>query len=452
MTTAALALLLAASQPPEFTALLRTLVETDTTLETGDCGAAAGKAAAVLKRSGLPNHSIVRFPMQGKHAGQGGLFARIDGKSEKPTLLLVAHMDTVPAEAAQWSHPPFALTEADGYFYGRGVADNKANAALLIELLIRLNKQPPARGIAIALTCGEESPAAFNGAQWLATEGRTLVGPALVLVVSGGATLDTTGKLSGVTVAIAEKTQQNFRIEARGIASHASQAHPDNAIVSLTQAVGRVADHSFPVELGAVARAQIERASRAAKPGDAESIRALLSGPGDAKAQARITAQPALNGLLRTTCVTTIIETGRQANTVPASASANVNCRLLPGTSIAAVQRELERIVVGLPITIAPIPPLASPAPAAPYPGALIADAQAVLDAHWPGAESAPVMLTGATDARHFNAAGIPAYGVAILPYEADGSRVHAADERIRVRSVSDGRTFIQRLVRRLLH
>ncbi len=450
--TTVLALLLAAASPsPDFTVLLRTLVETDTTLATGSCTAAANAAADAMRRGGVPDKAIVPFSKPG-HPREGGLLGYIDGSERglKP-VLLIAHIDTVPADPVEWTHPPFSLTESGGYFYGRGVADNKAAAALLVELMIALHRaEAPQRGVAIGLTCGEETPTAFNGAHWLATEGRTLIDPSLVLVVSGGASLDARGKPSAFTIAVAEKTQQNFRIEARGLASHASQADPDNAIVSLAKATVRLAGHAFPIELSEANRAQLDRATRTAAPAEAAAIQTLLSNPSDTIAQAHVEAKPAWNGLLRTTCVTTILETGRQANTVSGFASANVNCRLLPRTSVAAVQRELERILEGLPVTVRPAPPLAKPTAVPPRPDALLAAAQAAADSLWPGAEAAPAMLTGATDARHFNAAGIPAYGAAVLPYEADGSRVHATDERVRIQSVNDGRAFIQRLVERL--
>lgn len=453
MTLSAAALLLASANPvAEYDALLRTLIETDTTRATGSCTAAAAKAGAALRKGGVPADSIMAFGDPSRPR-EGGLFAQVPGldPTRKP-LLLVAHIDTVPADPAEWTYPPFKLTSEGGYYYGRGIADNKAVAALLVEMLVDFHRapDPPSRTIAMALTCGEETPDAFNGARWMATEGRRLVDPDLVLIPSGGATRDADGRPATITVSVTEKAQQNFRLEARGTPSHSSLPDVDNAIVTLARAVTKVAEIRFPVTITPVVRAQLASVAKRADPADAAAIRTLLNDPADTYALAAVSARPAWNALLRTTCVATVIDTGRQANMIASKASANINCRMVPGTTTAAVRATLVEIIADPKTAITVIGPGAESPGARPYPEELIGVVEASAAETWPGSTVIASMLTGATDAQHFDAVGIPAYGVTILPYDADASRVHAPDERVRIASIEEGRNLLRRLVRQL--
>lgn len=439
-----------AAENGSFRALFQTLVETDTTPASGSCTAAAGKMADAMKAVGFPATGLHPYATA-DHPQEGGLVAILPGSDRSAkALLLVAHIDVVPADARQWTHDPFKLTEADGYFHGRGVADNKAMAAILIDTLIRLHKEGfrPRRAIKVALTCGEETPTAFNGAEYLANQRRGLIDAGLAFVPSGGAMLDAQGRRVSLSIQAGEKTQQNFRLEATGTASHASRPTPDNAIYTLAEGLTRLAAYRFPVRLNDATRLYFARIAATAAPDKAAAIRALLANPADRMAQEAVTADPAWNGMLRTTCVATVIDTGRQANTVEARAAANVNCRLLPDEKIADVEAALTGLVDGRPISVKPVAPMARAAPAPPVTPRVIAPIEAVVKQMWPGVMIIPTMLTGATDSRHFNAVGIPTYGLSALFYDPDGNGVHAANERLGVRSADDGRAFVYRLVK----
>lgn len=439
----------AAAEPASFASLFEQLVETDTTLATGSCTAAAKKMQAALAASGFPPGDA-RLYASPAHPEEGGLVAVLHGRDAKAgALLLVAHIDVVEADARDWRHPPFRLTKVDGYFYGRGVSDNKAVAAAVVDMLIRMRRDGfrPRRTIKVALTCGEESAQAFNAAGWLANEGRALIDADLALVPTAGAELDAQGRQRSIAVQAGEKVQQLFRIEASGTASHASRPTFDNAIYRLADALKRLTHVRFPVELGEVRRRQLSDEIPGADSADAAALRAFLDNPADTEAEAAVSRNPAWNALLRTTCAATMLESGRQANTIAPRAAATVNCRLLPGASVAQVRAVLERELAGPGISVTSLPPLSPTPPAPPLSPALLGAIGRIAEDMWPGVRVRPTLLTGATDARHLNAAGIPAYGVTVLFTDPDGNGVHAANERIRVRSVEEGRLFLHRLV-----
>ena len=439
----------------DFVNIYRDLVETDTTHNTGACTAASNKMLTRMKAAGFPANDLHAYATA-DHPKEGGLVAILrspnSGKSKGSSgaILLIAHIDVVDVARADWLRAPFALIEDGGYFHGRGVSDNKAMAAALVDMLIRFHREGyrPARDIKIALTCGEETASAFNGAEYLATQRRDLIAADLALVPSGGATLDAQGRPVSLTIQTGEKVQQNFRIEAKGTASHASRPTPDNAIYRLADALARISRYRFPVELNAATRLYFERTAATVDPATANAIRGLLENPADKQAEMIVSANPAWNGMLRNTCVATLLDAGQTANTVPARAGANLNCRLLPAHDVAEIQDVLMKLIADPEIALMPVLPIGSASVSPPITSQVLEPITKLAKEIWPGVAIVPMMLTGATDARHLNAVGIPAYGLTAVFNDPDGNGVHAANERVRVKSVMDGREFVYRLVK----
>src|SRR5216683_6864601 len=155
-----------------FRELYKELVETNTTLSAGSCTLAAERVAARLKAAGFPDSDLHPFAVA-DHPKEGGLVAVYPGRDPKAkAILLLAHIDVVEAKREDWTRDPFVLVEENGYFYGRGSSDDKAQAAIFTDTLVRLQhagtklRQP----LKLALTRGEETGGAFNGANWLVTE------------------------------------------------------------------------------------------------------------------------------------------------------------------------------------------------------------------------------------------------------------------------------------------
>jgi acetylornithine deacetylase/succinyl-diaminopimelate desuccinylase-like protein len=184
-------------------------------------------------------------------------------------------------------------------------------------------------------------------------------------------------------------------------------------------------------------------------PGLAADMLAVAAERPDAAAAGRLSAaDPGFNAMLRTTCTPTMVNAGHAPNALPQRARANINCRILPGHTAAEVKADLERMIAdpGIVVTLIGEPdPVSSPPPLTP---AIVDPIIAAAARHWPGVPMIPAMATGATDGRFTNAAGIPTYGVTGMFYDPDGGGTHGLNERIRVRSLYEGRDFLYDLVK----
>ena len=194
-----------------FRDLYRELVETNTALSNGSCTLAAGRMAARLKAAGFPDADLHPFAAP-DHPQEGGLVAVYRGRDPKlKAVLLLAHLDVVEAKREDWTRDPFKLVEENGNFYARGVIDDKAEAAIWVDTLARFKQEhfAPRRTIKLALTCGEETAGAFNGAQWLAANQRELIDAAFA--VNEGAWGDRRGRSPRVArIQAGEKRRRTF--------------------------------------------------------------------------------------------------------------------------------------------------------------------------------------------------------------------------------------------------
>src|SRR5262245_50493100 len=199
----------------QFRALYKELVETNTSLSAGDCTLAAQRMAAHLKAAGFADGELTIF-VPPDHPKEGGLVAVYPGTDPKlKAMLLLAHVDVVEAKREDWTRDPFKLVEEDGYFYARGAVDDKAEAAIFTDSLARLRaaKYKPRRTIKLALTCGEETNGALNGAQWLTQNRRDAIDAAFAVNEGAWGELDTKGNRVALTVQAGEKSAQNYQLE-----------------------------------------------------------------------------------------------------------------------------------------------------------------------------------------------------------------------------------------------
>ena len=452
----ALAPAFAAAQQPRpdqvaFHALYKELVETNTELSDGSCTLAAEKMANRLKAAGYPDADIHPFQADG-HPKEGGLVAVLHGAdpSARPILLL-AHIDVVEAKRADWKRDPFTLVEENGYFYGRGASDDKAEASVWVDTLIRLRKEgfKPRRDVKMALTCGEETASAFNGAGYLASHERKLIDAAFALNEGAGGRLDANGKPIALNVEAGEKFPQDFQLEVTNPGGHSSRPSKDNAIYHLAAALLRIGQYDFPIEFTDASKSYFTRMAPVVGGDMGQAMLALSKNPEDAKAAAVIEADPGYNGMLHTTCVATMLQAGHATNALPQRADANVNCRIFPGTSTEQVQAVLTRLsadpevkvtAMGARSEVTKAPPPLTPE----IMGPITREAAKI----WPGTPIIPVLTAGATDGAFLSPVGIPTYGVTGMFGDPDGNGVHGLNERIRVTSLYNGRDFLYAIVK----
>jgi acetylornithine deacetylase/succinyl-diaminopimelate desuccinylase-like protein len=401
--------------------------------------------------AGFPESDIF---MGGVRPDKFNIVLRYHGKGgptgPKP-LLLLAHLDVVEALKTDWSPDidPFKFMERDGYYYGRGTSDDKAMAAIFVANIIRLKKEGyvPDRDIIVALTTDEEG-GCCNGARWLVQNHRDLVDAAYVINEGGGGSLRN-GKPLLNSVQATEKVFGMFTVTAKNRGGHSSVPRPDNAIYELAEGLVKFSHYAFPVQFNEVTRSFFEKTASIETPETGAAMRALLKNPNDAAASAIVSKDPRYNSTLRTTCVATMLSGGHAANALPQTATASINCRMLPNTNPADVRAAIVKAVAdtGLTVSEAPAARPSAPSPLLPE---VMSNIESISKQMFGNVPVIPIMGTGATDSQNWRMIGVPAYGVSGLMGDPEDVRAHGRDERMLVKSFYDGQEFLYRLTKAL--
>ena len=429
--------------------IFKELVETDTTLSAGSCTLAAEKMAARLRSAGYPE-SDLHLIVTPANPKEGSLVAVLPGSDTraKPVLLL-AHLDVVEAKREDWSRDPFTFIEEYGYFYGRGTADDKAQTAIWVDMLMRFKREgfKPRRTLKMALTCGEEG-APFNGARHLMTEHRALIDAEFAINEGGWGRIDEKGRRIYLGINAGEKTPVNYRLEVTNAGGHSMRPVTDNAIYRLSAALLKIGAHDFPVQttdasLGFFAKMGPELGGEIGA-----AMTAFAKNPKDMRAAAVIATDPAYNAMLRTTCVVTLLDAGHANNALPQRAGANVNCRIFPGGGIEQVAATLSELIGDADVKVTAAKGRNAGGAAPPLTEAVMKPIVVAAARRWPEVPVVPMLEIGATDASYLTPAGIPTYGFTGIFFEPDGSRLHGLNERVRVDAVYDGRDLITEVVR----
>ena len=426
--------------------IYKEFVEIQSGFTTGATTPVAEAAAARLRAAGFPDSDIF---VGGANPKKSNLVVRYHGTGARKPILLLAHIDVVEAKREDWSMDPFQFTERDGFFYGRGTGDDKAQAAVWIANLIQYKKDgfKPDRDIIVALTADEEGGGPFNGVDWLLKNHRDLIEAELALN-EGGWGEESKGKKISNDLQVSEKYVLNFRFEVRNKGGHSSMPVRDNAIYHLAGALQRLADFGFPLKTNDVTAAYFQQMAKI-EPGPIKDDLAKAAA-GLQPAMERVAASsPAWNSTLRTTCVATMLEGGHAINALPQLAAAMVNCRVLPEDSPDYVLSTLQKVAADDQVTIKQLTDFSKAAASPMRPDVLKAVTE-ITTRMWPGVLTVPIMVMGATDGRYLRAAGIPTYGVQGFFMDRDDIRFHGRDERLGVQSFYEGQAFLYELVRTL--
>jgi acetylornithine deacetylase/succinyl-diaminopimelate desuccinylase-like protein len=430
--------------------IYKELVEINTVTATGDTVRAAEAMAARLKAAGFAEADIHAFsPAPHK----GNLVARLRGSGARKPILLVAHLDVVPADPADWTTDPFKLTEKDGYYYARGAGDDKYMASSFIANLIRYRQEgyKPDRDIIVALETDEEILDHDGlGIQWLLKNHRDLIDAEFALNEGGGVGLKD-GKAIRNSVQTSEKFSVSYKFEVKNRGGHSAVPMKDNAIYRLSEGLARLSKFDFPFNLNETTRAYFARAGLLESGQTSADMHAILSDKAElaGPAATRLSASPGYNALLRTTCVATMLEAGQAFNALPQLASATVNCRIMPGESADVVKATLEKVLADDQITVTPLDQPELSAPSA-LNEEIMGSIEKLSKEFWPDAVVLPTMSAGATDGSYLRNAGIPTYGHSGMASDVNDSRIHGKDERVLVKSFYEGDEYLYRLVKML--
>lgn len=423
--------------------LLSRYVQIDTTNPPGNEIAAAKFWQQVLAREGLDARVVE------SQAGRGVVYARLRGSGKRKALILLHHLDVVPASEAEWDVDPFAGVIKDGYVYGRGAIDCKGVAVVQFMALALLKRAGvPLKRDIIFLGTADEETGGQQGAGWFVENHFDLIADAEFLLTEGGGIRIRDGQRA-YEVDIAEKAPCWVQLEASGPAGHGSRPLPDTATVRLVRALYNLLHYQTEIKVVPAVQAYFTALAERQEPATAARYRDLTRALADPTFREQFLANPTYNALVRNTVALTVLEGGRKTNVIPAQARAQLDCRLLPGEDPRQFLATLEKVVNDPHVRLSVLlnfPPLASDADTA-----LFRAIRAVAERRDPAAPVVPAVLAGFTDSHYFRRKGVVSYGFTGLALaEEDYHRVHGVNERVPIASLREGTQVLMDVIREL--
>jgi len=422
------------------------MIEVKSGFTTGSTTPIAESVAARFKAAGFPASDIF---VGGVIPTKANVVVRYHGTGVRKPILLLAHIDVVEAKREDWSFDPFVFLEKDGYFYGRGTADDKAQAAVWVATLLRFKRENyhPDRDLILALTADEEGGGPYNGVDWLLKKHRDLIDSEFA-INEGARGMIVNGKYVEHDIGLAEKQFVNLRWEVRNKGGHSARPVPDNAIYHLAAALDKLAKFNFAFHLTDITREYFRQSAKTASGSLAADMARIADG--DRAAMERVaTASAPLNAMMRTTCVATRLEGGHADNALPQLAAANINCRLLPDDNVERVVAEFTRLIADDQVKIT-VTTNEGASPSSPLRPDIMRAFTRITDTMFPGVITVPTMAVGGSDGRYLRVAGIPTYGIQGFFQDRDDVRAHGRDERMPVKSFYEGQTFLYEFVKAL--
>ena len=448
----------------ELVADLRALIRIPTVNPPGDEIRAARHVETLLADLGLRPEVVEPFPDRGSVACR----LRGDGTGGAP-LLLLSHLDVVPAPPEGWTHEPFGADIADGYVWGRGAVDMKGTVAMELGVIRRLVAEARAAGrdpasdpipglrrdLLFASTADEEA-GGHEGAGWVAEHRPDWLRADAALNEAGGVSMAVAGR-TFYPIGVAEKGYAVYRLTVRGAWGHASMPREENAAVRAAALIARLAEPGRPRLTPVMER--FFSAAAEQLPAPAAVLVRRIAGPDPAASQAaleQLCAEPyrrAARALLRDSISVGVVTAGVKYNVIPGIAAVEIDCRVLPGTTEEQMRAEVERRVGPDLAPHVDVELLGFGEPVeAPLDHPLYRVMAETLRDHDPDAIPLPVMAPFATDAKHTVKLGVPTYGFSPLhndPRETWLERFHGVDERVGLEALRFGLPVLYDVVRR---
>jgi acetylornithine deacetylase/succinyl-diaminopimelate desuccinylase-like protein len=429
--------------------LLVELIRVDTSNPPGKTAALDDLMAAKLKPLGF-TVEIVPTP----DAGKSHLIARLKGDGSARPVLIASHADVVGVERDKWTVDPFAGVVKGGYVWGRGAIDFKGGMAVFAEAVMRLarNKIPLRRDVIFLMEADEES-APYN-TTWLAQSHWNAMDCEFALNEGGWIIKRADGKPRYVSISTADKISLGFVLTAHGTSTHSSMPRPDNAIFRLSKAMGRLADYDTMPQLTASTREFFLTLAKTGKPPDSQYFYDLVNSKDPAavaRADREISKDYLLHAIMRNTIAPVFLKAGFRGNVIPSTAQATINLRVIPGTNLADLIAEFQKVIADPNIDVtAPNAPATSgdESPTTTDLYRALAESAGQL---WPGVPVTPYLFQAGTDAGAWRSHGVPVYGIYPYPISNDDlSRMHGNDERVPIESLEQGTDLIYRTLLRV--
>ncbi len=398
--------------------------------------------ARIFQQEGIPFDTASSAP------GRGNIWARLKGGSQ-PALVLLHHMDVVPADPKYWSSDPTAAVTKDSVIFGRGALDTKTLGIVELEAFLAMHraKVPLDRDVIFMATADEEAGGNF-GAGWVVKHHpEAFKGAGILLNEGGDGTLDAEGSIQ-FGIEVTQKTPYWVKLTATGKPGHGSTPPPASAVNRLIRALDRLQTYEFaPRVVPAVATYLA-----AIAPSMPAKWKAAFTHPDTLIANRNTLTelqieQPSVAALLRNTCSITMLQASNKINVIPPEAQAQVDCRLLPDQDRDAFLRELTALINDPAIKVETIIGFSPAVSSTETP--LYRAIVEVIHRNYPSASIAPAVSTGFTDSHWFRDLGIASYGFApfVIP-EAEESGVHGNNERISIENIRKGTAMMVELVR----
>jgi acetylornithine deacetylase/succinyl-diaminopimelate desuccinylase-like protein len=420
----------------EATALLSQYIRIDTTNPPGNELGAARMLRERFLADGIP--ATVWEPVPGR----GVVAARLRGIGKHTkAIVLLSHMDVVPANAKQWQVPPFSGEVKDGDIWGRGAIDDKGPGVIEMMAMLAIKRA----GILlnrdiIFIATGDEEEGGRNGAGWLVAHEKQVFADAGYLLNEGGGIEQTPGHHRFYAVSLAEKTPMWIRLTAQGPSGHAAVPPESTAVTHLTAALSKLIAYRPPVHVIDTVRDYFRAIAKLdGGPSEFKNLAISLRKPGYRQT---FLSTPRYNAIVRNTATPTVLGASQKTNVIAPTAYAEVDCRLLPGTDPKEFLGQIRQVIGDDTIKVEVL--LNFPAVSSPPRSILMNAINAVA---WQDGHNAavPMMIAGFTDSHYFRAAGLVAYG--FVPVElttAQEHTVHGVNERIGVKELGNG---IRRMV-----
>ncbi|MBT8471723.1 MAG: M20/M25/M40 family metallo-hydrolase [Marinicaulis sp.] len=418
--------------------IYRTIIGMRTAKGHGMVPEMAAYLAGELKSAGFSDDDINILPF-GETAGMT-VHYRGDGSTDLKPNLFLAHMDVVDANRDDWEYDPFVLREENGYFLGRGTADNKYGVANLTQTFMRLKRDgfTPVRDLVLVFSGDEETE--MNTTRMLAYDRKDLTDAEFALNsdASGGG-IDPDGNPLPYLMQSAEKTYATFLVTANNQGGHSSRPRPDNAIYELADALKKIQGFEFPVEANSITRASMMADGKKLGGDLGKHLVAFSEDPTNKKAVKYFRKNNRYDNMIGTTCVATMLNAGHAENALPQSATATVNCRIFPGNEIEDVRKTLVKVVDNDALTIEPADDRYVASPISEPREDVTAALAKALHSRFPGLEIVPSMSAGGTDGMHFRRAGVPTYGAGGGFAKPGDTFAHGLNERVQASSFYGG-------------